>query len=138
MAQTQEQLWKETTTDDLSIEREALRGGDVPTDMDPKMHHDLQVILSRLVGKARQLIENETTNIAESWMHIRSKFDRGKVVNRSQSGSWEHRCMGAGLQQNIGKKWGPACWMDMTDSPPNDVFVDAAECSAKKVRMEHK
>ncbi len=35
-------------------------------------------------------------------MHIRMKFDGGKVINRSQSGSWEHRCVGAGLRQNMG------------------------------------
>ncbi len=61
------------------------------------MYHDIQVILSRLVTKAEQLVDNVTTNLAESWMHLRSKFDGGKVVNRSQSGLWEHRCMGAGL-----------------------------------------
>jgi len=38
------------------------------------------------------MIYNTTTNIAESWMHIRSKYDGGKTINRSQSGSWEHRC----------------------------------------------
>ena len=38
-------------------------------------------------------------------MHVRAKFDGGKVVNRSQSGSWEHHCMGAGLQHNMGKEW---------------------------------
>ncbi len=60
--------------------------------------------------KANQLIDNVTTNLAESWMHIRAKFDGGKVINRCQSGSWEHRCMGAGLQQNIGREWGPGVW----------------------------
>lgn len=70
--------------------------------INPTLYHDIQVILSRLVAKASQLIDNVTTNLAESWMHIRSKFDGGKVINRSQSGSWEHHCMGAGLQQNMG------------------------------------
>ena len=91
----QERLWRETTADDdPATEEEILRGGQVATDINPKLHHDIQVILSRLVGKAEQLIDNVTTNIAESWIHVRSKFDRGKVINRSQSGSWEHRCMG--------------------------------------------
>ncbi len=45
------------------------------------------MILSRLVAKAEQLIDNVTTNLAESWMHVRTKFDGGKVINRSQSGS---------------------------------------------------
>ena len=61
------------------------------------MLHDIQTVLSRLVGKASQLLGNNTTNLAECWMHIRSKFDGGKVINHSQSGSWEHRCMGRGV-----------------------------------------
>ncbi len=35
---------------------------------------------------------NTPTNLAESWMRIRTKFDGGKVINRCQSGAWEHRC----------------------------------------------
>lgn len=82
----QERLWRETTADDNSaIEQEILRGGQVATDINPKMYYDIQVILSRLVAKAEQLIDNVTTNLAESWMHVRSKFDGGKVINRSQS-----------------------------------------------------
>ena len=50
-----------------------------------------QVLVGRLVAKAPQLIGNVTTNLCESWMHIPTKFDGGKAINRSQSGSWEHR-----------------------------------------------
>ena len=53
---------------------------------------------------------NFTTNLAEGYMHIRSKFDGGKQVNRSQSGSWEGRCTGAALRVNEGLTWGPKCW----------------------------
>ena len=93
----------------------------------------LQLVLSRLVAKAEQLVDNVTTNLAEAWMHIRSKFDGGKVINRSQSGSWEHRCMGAGLQQNEG-----TIWKKMTHSTPSTVFTDAAQRSAKKASIEKK
>jgi len=65
-------------------------------------------------------------------MHIRMKFDGGKVINRSQSGSWERRCMGAGLRQNLSKTWGPLAWQQISDSPPNEVFVDSGELSAKR------
>ena len=44
---------------------------------------------------------NFTTNLAEGYMHIRSKFDGGKQINRSQSGSWEARCAGAALRVNV-------------------------------------
>ena len=86
LVQDQEQLWRETTQDVLTS---VLHSGHVATYINPALYHDIQVILSRLVAKASQLIDNVTKNLAESWMHIRMKFDGGKVVNRSQSGSWE-------------------------------------------------
>ena len=87
------------------------------TEIDPIMMHDIQAIVGRLVAKAGQLIGNFTTNLAEGWMQVRSKFDGGKVINRSPSGSWEHRCHGAALQQNLGRSWGPPTWAKMTSSP---------------------
>ena len=117
----QGRLWMETIADDAATEADVLRGDQIATDINPKLYHDLQVILSRLVPKASQLIDNVTTNLAESWMHMRSKYDGGKVINRSQSGSWEHRCMGAGLQQNEGKEWGPGLWKEMTNRSPSPI-----------------
>ena len=73
-----ERLWTETTTGGPGTENGARQGGQIPTKMDRKLCHDTQTILSRLVGKASQLISNETTNVAESWMHVRSKFDGGE------------------------------------------------------------
>jgi hypothetical protein len=134
----QERLWAETTADDPTTEEDARRGGQTPTEINPRLLHDIQTALTRLVRKAHQLVENVTTNIAESWMHIRSKYDGGKVINRSQSGSWEHRCMGAGLQQNEGKQWGPEIWKKVTTTPPNPIFIDAAEHSAKRLKSDNK
>ena len=108
-----------------------------PTPVSDKMMHDIQVVLSRLVAKAPQLIGNFTTNLAEAWMHIRTKFDGGKVINRSQSGSWEHRCMGAGLRQNLGLKWGPNLYSCMTDKE-NVVYQTAAEVSEKIATKDRK
>ena len=67
------------------------RSGGIPisTCLDPKMMTDIQIAISRLVGKVSQLLGNFTTDLAESWMHMRMKFDGGKVVNRSQSGSFQ-------------------------------------------------
>ena len=75
------------------------------------------------MAKAGQLIGNFTTNLAEYWVGVWCKFDGGKVVNRSQSGSWEFRCMGAGLRANIGPTWGPVVWRDTTGSAPNSVLA---------------
>ena len=44
----------------------------------------------------------------------------------------------AGLQQNIGKNWGPSAWKEMTGSSPNKVFCNTAELSAKKASNEKK
>jgi len=51
-----------------------------------KMMADIKTAQSRLMAKAGQLIGNFTIYLAEYWMHIRTKFDGGKVINRSQSG----------------------------------------------------
>lgn len=108
-----------------------------PIPVSDKMMYDIQVILSRLVAKAPQLIGNFTTNLAEAWMHIQTKFGGGKVINRSQSGSWEHRCMGAGLRQNLGMLWGPKAYAQMTIKE-NVIYQIAAETSAKKASRDRK
>ncbi len=84
----QEMQWRETIADSPAIEKEARRGGLSATDVDPKMLYNISIAVSRLVAKSKQLIGNHTTNLAECWMHIRAKFDGGKVINRSQSGLW--------------------------------------------------
>ncbi len=133
----QERLWEETIADDPETELDARRGGLTRVNVDQKLLHDVQVLLSRLVGKAEQLLGNATTNLAESWMNIRAKFDSGKFYNRSQSGSWDHRCMGAGLRQNLGRDWGPQAWRQMTGTP-NNVFTDVATHSANVCTKDQK
>ena len=105
----------------------------MPTQIDPHLYHDVQAALSSLDGKAEQLLGNCTTNLAECWMHIRTKYDGGKVINRSQSGSWEHRSMGAALQQNMGREWGLTVWKQMAEASPNKVFKGTADCYEKTV-----
>ena len=65
-------------------------------------------------------------------MHIGTKFDGGKQINRVQSGSWQNRCAGAGLRQNLGPAWGSKVWRDITNTEPNDVFTAVSE----KLRKE--
>ena len=123
--------------DNPTVEREIRQGGLTPQNVDPRMFHDIQVILARLVGKAHQLIRNATTNLAECWMHIRTNIDGGKVINPSQSGSWENRCMGAGLRQNLGPEWGPEVWTKVTHAP-NKVFTDVTQSTANCVATDRK
>ena len=130
----------DATNDDPRVIADARSGGSphMHPKVDPKMMADVQTALSRLVAKAGQLIGNFTTNLAESWMHIRTKFDGGKVINRSQSGSFEHRCMGAGLRLNLGPMWGPTIWKSLTGSEPNQPFIKAAEENEKRVLKDRK
>ena len=125
--------WMDATNDDPSIIADARSGGspNVYPEIAPKMMADIQTALSRLVAKAGQLIGNFTTNLAECWMHIRTKFDGGKVINRSQSGSFQHRCMGAGLCLNLGPTWGPTSWKSLTGSDPNETFIKTAKENEK-------
>ena len=47
--------------------------------------------------------------------------------------------MGACLQQNNGKEWGPGHWKEMTGSSPIKIYTNtAAECSAKTASKEKK
>ena len=126
----QERLRRDTVADTPAVESEARRGGPTPMEVDPKMLHDISVVLSRLVAKSKQLIGNYTANLAERWLHIKAKFDGRKVINRSQSGSWEHRCMGTGLHHNMGTEWGPQTWKTITSTSPNKIFYTTADKSA--------
>jgi len=46
--------------------------------------------------------------------------------------------MGAGLQQNKGRAWGPTTWEEMTGSQPSETFTNVAESSAKQVESQRK
>lgn len=135
--QDQGTLWNETVDDSQTTEDDARRGGRKPAKLTAKMLHDIQVIVSRLVAKASQLIDNFTTNMAEMWMHMRCKFDGHKAFNRSQSGSWGHRCMGAGLRLNLGQAWGPQMWTEMTKSQ-NQTYQAVSEEIEKKATKDRK
>ncbi len=45
--------------------------------------------------------------------------------------------MGAGLQQNMGKEWGLQVWENVAESPPNQVFIETTERSAKKLASDN-
>ena len=111
---------------------DARQGGLTPTKVNEKMLHDIQAVLSRLVAKASQLLGNNTTNLAECWMHIRTKFDGGKVINRSQSGSWG-QVYGGWLAPESRCKLGAK---NMTSTSPNKVFTNTAEHTAKTVKKD--
>ena len=63
---------------------------------------------------------------------MRTKFDVGKPITSSQSGSWQHRCMGGGLQHKYVPGWGPVLWKKLTNEPSNTVFTITADHAAKE------
>lgn len=69
---------------------------------------------------APQLISNSTSNIAESFMNIRCKFDGGKFFNRIQRGSFQHRTYGAGLRFQLGPDWASKTWSQTTGTEPGE------------------
>ena len=81
---------------------------------------------------------NFTTNLAEGYMHIRTKFDGGKQVNRSQSGAWDGRCAGAALRVNEGPSWGPTCWAQATNTAASECFKSTYATKSKQVASDYK
>jgi hypothetical protein len=63
-----------------------------------------------------------TTNLAESWMHIRTKFDGGNVYNLCNRGSWHAHCYGGALRMNLGPEWSCKVWEDLTGTEPGYHF----------------
>ena len=59
-------------------------------------------------------------------------------MNRSQSSSWEGRCAGAGLRQNLGPDWGPKAWQSITSETPNPVFRKISEDMRQEVEKDRK
>ena len=151
-----QQEWDDATNDtNLDEVRTILAAAAAsPTTQEEAMICDIQRLLARLIGKASQLlgklvhitifthyknfVGNCITNLAECWMHIRTKFDGGKQINQSQHGSWEGRCTGAGLHLNEGPMWGPKCWEKAVSIPANDVFVSHGSTISKEVEKDRK
>ena len=105
----QVQYWAEGSS--LAAQEESR--SDCPSgmlDISQEIINDVRIILRRLADKSSRLIENATSNLAECWMSVRSKFDGGKVINRCGRGSWYSRCYGAALRLNVGPEWSPIVW----------------------------
>ena len=59
-------------------------------------------------------------------MSVRAKMDGGKQINRVQSGSFEHRCMAAGLSLTLGPTWAVDTWKHLftTPSPIAEMYAN--------------
>ena len=95
-----------------------LRPSDLPTDL----LRDITLILERVASKSDRLIGNSTTNLAECWMHIRCKFDGGKVYNHCNRFSWHTRCYAGALRFNLGPTWSTQVWEQSTETRAGKFF----------------
>ena len=92
----------------------------------------------RLVSLTGQLIDNQTSNLAESYMGIRTYFDGGKIFNRVQSGSFESRCYAAGLKYQKGSHWITCAYQESTGQSPPSALVDVTNKVARRSAKEKK
>ena len=90
----------------------------------------------RLVSKASQLIQHETTNLLESFMSVRSKLDGGKFYNRIQSGSFQHRCAAAAaLRLQHGPGWVAELWKRRFGQP-TVIQLQFAQSRKRKLELD--
>ena len=116
--------WQNVVKEPSEGEVEAIRKGGEVKAVEEGMLKDLYVVLNRTAEKADRLIGNFTSNLAESWMNIRCKFDGGKVTNRCFRGSFLARCYGGGLRAMKGPAWSPIVYGQVTGNRPDDIFVN--------------
>jgi hypothetical protein len=103
---------------------------------------DIYLHLDKMANKADRLLNNTTSNLAESWMAIRTKFDGGKRINRCQRKSWHIRCYGATLRRNLGCSWSPIA-LEMVANIPATVpmwklYKDREKAIKSSIRSHHK
>jgi len=92
----------------------------------------------RIVSLAEQLVENQTSNLAECYMGLRSYFDGGKVYNRVQSGSFQGRCYAAGLRFQEEPQWITHTYEEVTGQQPPHPLADVTNKIEKRTRKERK
>ena len=119
----QQTIWEDICDDDLEESRNGYQGSSTSGPIDPDLLKDVSFLLQRMSSKCDRLLGNFTTNLAESWMFIRCKFDGGKVFNRCNRGSWHSRCYGGALRKNFGPAWSPVIWHKVTGVKPGSTFT---------------
>ncbi len=114
----QARYWSEGSSEnDMEDSRSSPAMESEPEGIDKDIIYYLQPYMNYVANKAQKLIGNETTNLAESWMAIRTKFDGGKRVDRCKKYAWRTRCWGAGLRSILGHTWSPRAWEVITRKP---------------------
>ena len=55
-----------------------------------------------MAAKSDRLLDNFTSNLAEKWISVRTKFDGGRLYQNCDRGSWLGRCYGGDLKDKFG------------------------------------
>ncbi|CAC5400519.1 unnamed protein product [Mytilus coruscus] len=119
----QSEMWTQGTS--LQAQEQSRGSGSYmlsESDLQSGMRQDLTLLLNNVARKASSLIGNFTTNLAECWMHMRTKFDVGKMLNHCNRGSWLTRCYATALRFNNGPTWSPNVWKQATQSTSGVYF----------------
>ena len=128
-----ENYWKDSVKDLTEVEEKSIRkGGKSNGSVDEQMLKDIFFYLNRMAEKADRLIGNFTSNLAESWMHIRCKFDGGKVNNKCFRASFYARCYGGGLRSAKGPAWSPMVYQQVTGKRPDYVYIQTYRVRSKQ------
>ena len=91
-----------------------------------------------LVSLAEQLVDNQTSNLGECYMGLRSYFHGGKVYNHVQSGSFESRCYAAGLRFQESPQWITHTCQEVTGQQPPQPLVDVINNTEKRTARDKK
>ena len=109
------------------------KGKDVTDQLPNGLINDIQCLTQKkLLTKLEQLLGNFTSNLAECWMSIRTKFDGGKRINRCTGSSWNSRCAGASLRFQFGPMWSSQVWQDVFKEKPTPSLVFLGQKNEKQ------
>lgn len=90
--------------------------------VDPLFFGKIRTLVGNVESKADSLVYNQTTNVAERYMGYVAKFTGGKRINFSTGGSFQRRCVGAGLAHSTGPSWHLSPWKRLQNRSPGSVF----------------
>ena len=81
-------MWEQTLDDSHSTVADALNGGKSPFQVNQKLMHDIQVLVSRLVAKAPQLIDEQRLGCMYVASSMAKKLSTALKVDRGIIAAW--------------------------------------------------
>lgn len=83
---------------------------------------EINRIVRMVLEKADRLASDTTTNHAERFMSLVSKFTGGKRINYTKKGSYYRRCLGAAASHSGGPGWHISPWKKLCGRSPGCIF----------------